>query len=295
MLSFFLVLWYDIKTGSEDMELPFKYIVFYIMNLLNERNMPLIVGKKNLFLFCSNLIINLRLINDDGEEIRSNFNFCYELNDLLNDYCGYFSESNDSIVFDDNCVDNLEYLLLEEREKIDIDLLWDIEFILENDTAFLEMIGVKIRKEFYVLFLTIEQKLERCYMGLCDIENENSKIMQDKMALINDIKKLTLIKRIMLHNMKVLLPEIELMDLLQYATNKAESDNDFAEVLLLVDDMYFGENDIVTDAFQRSIFTAADSYKFNLRDCIDNNVFEDNIDKKASKIKFYLTFLGLLE
>ena len=102
-------------------------------------------------------------------------------------------------------------------------------------------------------------------------------------------------KVVLFVNMNSFLSEINKYDLYNYACNLATDDNEYTELDLILNDDCFGEADIIEDSIQRGIFTAEDSCKFNLRDVIGNAVIFEDQDYKKSKIKFFLTFLQLLE
>ena len=77
------------------MELPFKYIVLCIIETLNERNMPLIIGKNTLVDYISAVVENLFFTLEEKKELGNNFDFQYELDDLLNKYYKYFVLTED--------------------------------------------------------------------------------------------------------------------------------------------------------------------------------------------------------
>lgn len=277
------------------MELPFKYIVLYIIKLLNNRNMPLNIDKFNLDIFVKELISRLSFLLEDSEELINEFNFYFELDDLLKKYYQCFDDNNENIIFDKDYIDELDDLIFSERDKFNTLLIQEIEDTIESDTIFLEMIGIKIKKELYNYLLNLENKIEENYMELCNLENNNITDRERKNNLTSDIKKHNLKKRIMLFNMKNLLTPTDIYDLYNYAINMADIDNDFTEVKFLLDDDNFSEEDVIYDVFQRSIFTVDDSSKCNLKEKLSNTVIEEDNNFKYSRIKFYLTFLYLLE
>ena len=275
------------------MELPFKYIVLYMMKMLNERNMPLILDYNSLVNFFIELINNCNFIQEDKKEIIEKFD--YELSDLYTKYYQYFDNMEDKIIFDSDYISDIEKLMTEEMSEYDFELINNIDFIIESDSFLLSILGIKVRKELYEYLVDIERNIENSYDELSDLDNYAGLGEVDTSNLINRIKKLIINKKVMFLNTSNLLSKIERKDLCTYASNIVDETTDLDDINLLYEDENFSRGDIIYNVFLKSIFTYSESYIANLRECLIINENGISDDLKNSYIKFYLTFLNLLE
>ena len=278
------------------MELPFKYIVLGIIKKLKDRHMSLMIDKTKLIDYFSEIVRRAYFTIEDKKDIGNNFDFDYELDSLLNKYYKYIDMEDNKIIFDNDYIDEIDRLLLEEKNEFDdYIMIHDIDFIIWDNIVFLDIIGVKINKDLYNYLFDIEKELEESYEEMCRIESYIGIDEVDTSKLINKIKELKIKKIIMLINSKNLLSLFEYDDLTRYACYRVDKENEQEEVTLLLDDDSFDDSDIMYDVFLRSIFTGGNSCASNLRESLGMNGFEKNKDVKYSILNFYLTFLYLLE
>lgn len=277
------------------MELPFKYMVLCIIKKLNDRKMPLVINKISLLDYFSEFMEKSYFTIKEKKEIMENFGFDFELVDLCNKYYKYFEVDSENVIFDSDYASEIDSLIIDERNQYDDYFIHDIDFVIEEHVSFLDIIGVKIRKNLYNYLSDLEKDIESCYNEMCDLEIYVGLHGVNTNNLINKIKKLNITKTIMFLNTKNLLSKYEYYDLIRYASNVVNSENYTDDVTLLLEDEYFDMSDIVQDTFLRSIFIGNDSYTSNLRDKLVINMFEIDSDIRCSIIKFYLTFLDLLE
>lgn len=277
------------------MELPFKYIVLCIIRTLNERNMPLVIGKASLVNYFTKFMEKSYFTIEEKKEINDNFDFDYELDDLHSKYFQYFDIDGDEITFDSEYIEELGNLIIDEQDELDDMFLCDVDSVIEGDTEFLDIVGVKIKKDLYNYLLDIEKELEDCYDEMCRLDSFVGFAEVDLNPLMKKIKQLKMKKMIMLVNTNNLLSYFEHQDLMQYACNISDKTNDLEDIELLIEDDIFDSTDIMDDVLLRSIFTGSDSYIANLGESLVLNVLGIMEDKKYSIIKFYLTFLDLLE
>jgi len=276
------------------MELPFKYMVLRIFRKLNDRNMSLVISKVSLVDYFAEFMKKSFFTIEEKRNISESFDFEYELDDLFTKYYKYFDIDNEVVKFDEDYVSDIDDLIIEEKNEYDAAFIHDIDFVIEGSTSFLEIIGVKIRKDLYNYLADLEKQLEECYNQLSDLENYSSLSDVDTSELISRIKKFNMTKIVMLLNAKNLLPKYEYYDLIGYAHNVSESEDYKNEITFLLESEDFDMSDIIPDVFLRSIFFGSDSYMANLRDRLVSNMFPPDNDIKYSTIKFYLTFLDLL-
>lgn len=281
------------------MELPFKYIVLTIIKTLNDRNMSLVIDKCDLVNYFTLFMKRSLFTIEEKEEIGKNLDFDCELDSLIMKYYKYFDVQNDQIVFDEDYADEINELLMLEKEEYDTVFIHDIDCVIEDNVAFLEIIGVKIKKDLYYFLLDIERKIENCYMELCNLEIYSNSGKLDASNIINEIKKLNIKEIVILLDMKNLLSENEYLDLLLFAGDEAWKNNEIGVsndfgINFLIEDDVVDEIAIADDAFQRSIFTGYESCTTNLREKMDV-IYEIDSNMKYSILKFYSTFLELLK
>lgn len=276
------------------MEFPFKYTIFLIVKMLYTRNMSLTIERIKLVDFFVVLIKKLCCSSEEIVDITDKFNFSYELDDLLKEYFQYFDYDGEYITFDIDYIDDLEELILFEQERSDMFLTHMIDFFIDNDTAFLEIMGIKMKNELYNYLFEIEREIEEKYFELCDVDCECI-LDKDRDSVVKRIKELTMKKVVMLVNIDNLLSDVEKVDFAHYAENMALIDNAYVGVDLLLYDENFSDAEMINDPFQRSIFTFEDSCKFNLMEKINSIAFKDKNYVHYGKLKFYLTFLDILE
>lgn len=277
------------------MELPFKYIVLCIIRTLNERNMPLVVQRSDLVNYITRFMEKSYFTIEEKKQISDEFDFDYELDSLVSKYFQYFDIEGKEISFDSDSISDLGDLILEEMEEVDDLLINDVDMVIEGDVEFLDILGVKVRKELYNYLAEIEKEIEECYNELARLDVYVGLDEVDTNPLINKIKKLMMKKTILLLNTSNLLPKVEHNDLMNYANNIADKVNENEVIELLLDDYDFNEIEITDDVFLRCLFVGEDAYTSNISESIILNNLGIRNNKKYSTIKYYLTFMELLE
>lgn len=276
------------------MELPFKYIVLSMIKMLDERELPLVIKRSAVMNFIVEILKKGYFTVEEKREMSQNFDFDYEIDDLVYKYLKYFDISGDEIIFDSDYIDELDELIKKEVDESDIVLIHDIDFVIETETVFLNILGVKIRKELYNYLLQIEKEIEVCYG--CFFKEKislNDGVNSD--VVVKKLKNLYMKRCILLLNAKNLLSYNERNDLANYASNVVDDVIDFDEFSFLLDDEKYGEEDVIYNVFFKSIFTGSVSYHSILREKLNLDVIDVNDNMKYSKIKFYLTFMILLD
>ena len=277
------------------MQLPFKYIVLSIIKTLKNRKMSLDINRSVLFNYLKLLMNKSYFTIEEKKIISDNFDFDYEVDDLVEKYFQYFVIDGDLIKFDSDYIDDIDNLINEEINKFDLEIIHDIDFAVKSDVIFLETLGVKVEKGLYMYLLSLEKQIEDYYDKMFDSECNIRGVNIDNYNTITEIKKLKLKQIIMLFNTKNLLSNTQYQDLMLYASNMADDTNELDDINLLIEDDQFNEEDILYDIFLRSVFTGSESSVSNLRDKIIIIYSGLPRSRKYSRIKFIFTFLELLD
>lgn len=277
------------------MEIPFKYIVLSIIKILYDRKMELSINKKILTDFLKEIIKKSFFTIEEKREMINNFDFDYELNNLLDEYYRYFEIEQENIVFEIDYASELDKLIKEEIEKNDITIIDEIEYIIENDTTFFEMLGVNIKKELYKILIDLEKEIEENYNELSDLDNYVGLSELNTKNLVNNIKKLLFKRMLLIMDVQNLLTNKEYEDLVRYSTNIAEENNDYEDLMFLIEDASVDETTIMNDVFLKSIFTCDELYYSTIKSRLNYQLTREDNNIKYNKLKFYLTYLELLE
>ena len=276
------------------MEIPFKYIVLCIIKTLNERKMPLVIEKNALFKYIAEVVNNLFYSLEEKREIGNNFDFQYELDDLLDKYFTYFEIKNDKIIFDIDYIGDLDLLISDEIEEYDDEEIQYYNEAIAGDTVLLDILGVKINKKLYSFLLDIEKEIEECYDDLYALESNMFDVSNCKEEICSKLKKLHMKKIIMFVDSKNILSEIDYRDVISYSNNIVDKIIDEEGIDLIYENDNFNEADVVCDEFLRAIFTNDDSYICNLNESLVISG-SYNYNDRCSKVKFYLTMMGLID
>ena len=275
------------------MELPFNYIVFTIMEALKLRYMKTEVSLDTLRKYLSRLLKDLNLNEEELEELKYNFDFEEAIENLLSEHYDIIDIEDDTIILDKD-VDGDQLWVLTEEAKVDYDseLIEDIIDIVDNDTFYIEVLGIKINTKLFAYFLQNEEKLEKFYNMLMNCERLNL----DNSEVVNEIKKIHFMNRIMFFNMHSQISIDEYDDLALFSVEHAETENEKVEVPLKIHDTYDESN--LDSTIMRSLLLVDPLYPFNLRDEFNYNLKKesnliDNLD--VSELKFYLELLPLID
>ena len=242
------------------MQLPFKYIVLSIIKTLKNRKMSLDINRSVLFNYLKLLMNKSYFTIEEKKIISDNFDFDYEVDDLVEKYFQYFEIDGDLIKFDSDYIDDIDNLINEEINKFDLEIIHDIDFAVKSDVIFLETLGVKVEKGLYMYLLSLEKQIEDYYDKMFDSECNIRGVNIDNYNTITEIKKLKLKQIIMLFNTKNLLSNTQYQDLMLYASNMADDTNELDDINLLIEDDQFNEEDILYDIFLRSVFTVRNTF-----------------------------------
>lgn len=275
------------------MELPFNYIVFSIMEALKLRYMKTEVKLDTLRKYLSKLLKDLNLTEEEFEELKYSFDFREAIENLLSDYYDIIDIEEDSIVLDKDLDGDILWTLTEDA-KIGYDsrLIEDIIDIVDNDTFYIEVLGIQIDTKLFGFLLQNEEKLEKLYIKLKEAETLNI----DNKEIINDIKKIHFMNRIMFFNMRSQLSVDEYDDLCLFGAEYAKNNSERVEIPLKLHDTYDEGN--LDNTVMRCLLLTDTLYPFNLRDELDFNIMKEaNLidDLDVSELNFYLSLLPLLE
>lgn len=257
--------------------------------------MELSINKKILTDFLKEIIKKSFFTIEEKREMINNFDFDYELNNLLDEYYRYFEIEQENIVFEIDYASELDKLIKEEIEKNDITIIDEIEYIIENDTTFFEMLGVNIKKELYKILIDLEKEIEENYNELSDLDNYVGLSELNTKNLVNNIKKLLFKRMLLIMDVQKLLTNKEYEDLVRYSTNIAEENNDYEDLMFLIEDASVDETTIMNDVFLKSIFTCDELYYSTIKSRLNYQLTREDNNIKYNKLKFYLTYLELLE
>lgn len=277
------------------MELPFNYIVLTYVKILRDRGMKLAIDKLKLITFYFEILNKMFYTQKEKKDILSNFNFEYEWDSFIEKYYTYFDIIEGNVVFDIDYDEELEDLIKKEECNNDFTIIDEIEGIIESNTIFLEILGVKIKKELYKYLLIFDEELDYAYSELSMYDGHEIYGNIDVFRLINNIKKLLFKRTIFLMNTKNLLSHIEYSDLVKYSYDIAEKDCNYDDLHFLYEDIFFDETAILDDAFKRSVFTYAQLSHSTLKSKLTHQLHNENENIKYSKLKFYLTYLEFIE
>ena len=277
------------------MEVPFKYLVLYIIKILNNRKMPLIVEKSQLITFVDKFIEEAYPDIKEKIEIESGFDFEYELDSFLSCYCVYFDFNDKSIVFDKDYIDELDSLLEDASGEYDKASILITFVTIDENAKFLDILNINLNKDTYNYLLDIDRKLEEYYMTLADLENYVGLNEININDLNNRIKKIMFKRMLLIMNTKNILSSEEYNDFVSYANGINLNNANLEDFKLLLEDEYYNENVILSDLFKKSIFVSDELCYTSLYEKLKFNLNIGDKDIKYSKLKFYLTFLELLE
>ena len=276
------------------MEFPFKYIILSMIKMLYDRNMELIIDRKMIINYLNEIIKKANFTIEEKKKILNNFNLECELDNCINKYYRYFDIIQQKIIFDIN-EEELDNLIREQIEEYDKTTIEEIEYTIDSNTIFLEIIGVNIKKELYKILLNLENDIERCYNTLSDLDNYIGLNQVNTKDITDNIKKLLFKRMILLMNTKNLLSNKEYEDLIKYSLDMVIQNEDYDDVEFLFEDENFNECMIMFDVIKKSLFTCNDLYYSTLQSKLYEQKVKNTENYKYSKIKFYLTFLELLE
>ncbi len=278
------------------MELPLNYIILRCLNEENYHNMSLEIDKSKLLLIINEIVNLIYLSKEKVREFTQNFHYESELSFFISKYYQYFEDEVDKITFDEDYLNELNGLLLSEEKEIDNPyLLTIIDYAFERRTKILELLGIQIKKDIYYYLLKLEEEIEAKYMRLCTLETRKKYRKRTKNHLINEIKKLTLKRRVLMLNIDNLLPNYQKRDLYHYADEVADIENNDSTFTFHLFSDDFDEDDVITDTFQRCLFLGEEVSKFSLCDRLDLITFGQNEKAKNSIITFYLTLINKID
>ena len=141
------------------MELPFDYICFYIMKILRIRGKNTEITKKSLAEFINRMFKLMELDEKEKREMRENFDFNYELINLIEENASYFELEGNKLSLDEETTDQeLEDVLIDTSLNYDEKIIDEVDETIEYNAIFLDILGIKIRKENRKTILSIRNK-----------------------------------------------------------------------------------------------------------------------------------------
>ncbi|MBQ8192936.1 MAG: hypothetical protein IJZ46_02575 [Bacilli bacterium] len=271
------------------MELPFNYIVFYLMCILKSRKMPMVIEKVNLLISVKKLVDLLSYDEDEREEIINEFDFNEEINNLVREYNDYIDADNEQIILeiDDEILEEImESFELEYNKEI----LDDIHSAINDNFVFLELIGVKINKDIFNNLLNLERNIEKMYEQLSNGQFDKQ--------LIHKLK-LSILKRKMLFSVtENTLDCDEYYDLYLYSLNCAINSDDDAPIHFEIEDEELDVYQFAKNPMLKALFYKEELALYNLANRMDITILKRTGEYdfiEVSKLKFYLTFLKHLD
>lgn len=276
------------------MELPFDYICFYIMKILRIRGKNTEITKKSLAEFVNRMFKLMELDEKEIREMRENFDFNYELINLIEENASYFELEGNKLSLDEETTDQeLEDVLIDTSLNYDEKIIDEVDETIEYNAIFLDILGIKIRKENYHFLSDLEKKIEKLY---CQLE-VNQECELSKKEIINKIKASTVLRRLVFLNMSQYLNYNEYYDLFIYSDNVAGAMDEDTYLPLLIYDEKFDEVEIINNSLQRAVFLVEPASYYNIK----NKMFQDiktredlGLLESKSEQSFYLHLLNNL-
>lgn len=271
--------------------IPFCYVVCFLMELLNEREKEKKIEVKSLLLITKELINLLPYEEETINQWLEEFDFKYELENLLNDYSEYFEfEDNYLILKEDVSDEELSNILDSFIDEYQVEFLEDIDSVIDDNYIFLDLLGIKIEKKVHGILLDLEKKIEKMYSEL-SYNRKNDKFMRE-------LKLLVFKRNVIFMYINNNLDADEIYDLYLYSYNIACNSDFPISINFELDDLPFDKEIFAEDSILRSLFYKEDLAMFNISDRLNNDIIKlanEFEDGGYSKIKFYLTFLMFLE
>lgn len=271
--------------------IPFCYVVCFLMELLNEREKEKKIEVKSLLLITKELINLLPYEEETINQWLEEFDFKYELENLLNDYSEYFEfEDNYLILKEDVSDEELSNILDSFIDEYQVEFLEDIDSVIDDNYIFLDLLGIKIEKKVHGILLDLEKKIEKMYIEL-SYNRKNDKFMRE-------LKLLVFKRNVIFMYINNNLDADEIYDLYLYSYNIACNSDFPISINFELDDLPFDKEIFAEDSILRSLFYKEDLAMFNISDRLNNDIIKlanEFEDGGYSKIKFYLTFLMFLE
>lgn len=272
-------------------DIPFCYVVCYLMEILNEREKEKKIEVESLSLIIKKLIDLLPYDEETINQYIDDFDFRYEFENLLNEYSEYFEfEDNYLILKEDVSDEELSRILDSFIDEYLEEFLEDIDSAIDDNYIFLELLGIKIEKKVYGVLLDLEKKIESMYNKL-SYNRKNGKFMQ-KLKLL--VFKRNTIFMLINNNLDV----NEIYNLYLYSYNTACNSDLPISTYFALDDLPFEKEVLAKDSLFRALFYKEDLAMFNISNRLNNDItkmVKKSEEANYSEMKFYLTFLKFLE
>lgn len=271
------------------MDLPFDYVIFYLMSILNSRNMELKINKKKLPFIFKNLINLLPYDEEEKTELYEQFNFNFEFNSFINLYSEYLDIDDDCLVFDYD-YNVLNGLLNSIKYDYSDYILDDISSTIDNNFVFLDLLGVKIKKNMYHNLLEIENEVEIMYDSLYQ--------RHDDKDFMREFKSLILKRKMFLNIIENNLNTDDYYDLYIYASNMAVSNDEDFPIEFEFQEDTFDENELIENPMLKAIFYKDKLAFYNIAKRMDINISKKSGLYESNEFpekRFYLNFLRFLD
>lgn len=264
------------------------------MRELNYRCLPLKISIGKLKNLLTDVIDLLDFEESSLAELRSLLDFDYALNKFLNTYGDYVSEDSSFLFYDASYTSKLDDLIALEERKSDKLLISQISHLLTHDSTLRSYVDITIPLNLYDYLLNIESEIEKQYRNLSYLAIQGKEHQKSYREVQNIIRKLTLKKRIIYLNIERYLSKYTYIDLINYIDKKL-SKEDKSDFTFILEDINFDESDILEDAIKRHLFINSETSETNLKKRFQIKAFGEDENIKHSQIKFYDTFLHLLD
>lgn len=268
------------------MEIPFNYVVFYLMYILEKRKKELKINKNNLLLIFESLIKMYPYNKKDNETHIKQFES--ELDDFLYIYSDYIEKRGNDIFFVNACGVALEEVVSTLEEDNDDEVIEVINEIIDNNYIFLKLLGIEVNKKCYNFLLDNEKEIEKIYMnslyGSDNLEIKRLKRLMDK-------KMFTML--FIVNNFN---PD-EYMGLYHYAVYMSELHNGKHDVLPHSDED-FGQDGFFNGPFFKALFYRGDICYQSIVECLRLDILElegDDDDSRDNEKIFYTTLIQFLD
>lgn len=271
------------------MELPFDYVMFYLITILRERNMKMKINKKNLKLIFRNLIDLLPYDEDEKKECFGDFDYNYELYNFIELYCDYIDDEEDYLIFDFD-IDFLNDMISSIKSDYSEYVLDDICSTIDENFVFLDLLGIKIQKNIFNKLLEIENEVEIMY------DNYHQACNSDQ--FMKELKSLILKRKMFLSFVESRLNDDEYYDLYIYASNIAVNNDEEMPIEFEFQEDCFNADELVKEPMFKAIFYKDRLALYNIARRMDVNISNRNGMYKIDalpELKFYLTFLKFLD
>jgi len=271
------------------MEFPLDYVIFYLMSILNSRNLKMKINKNNLPLIFRNLIDFLPYDEEEKNDCFEEFNFNFEFNNFINLYSEYLDIEDDYLILDIDD-DTLNDMICSIKCDYSEYILDDICSTIDENSVFLDLLGIKIQKNIYNKLIEIENEVEIMYDNFYHSCNDKE--------FMRELRFLILKRKAFLTVIETGFSADEYYDLYIYASNMAINNDEELPIEFEFQDDSFNGNELVENPMLKAIFYKDKLALYNIARRMDIKISRTSGMYEADvlpELKFYLTFLKHLD